>query len=137
VKVFVAVATLWELARKTINEVCEQPFRHADECETSISLALYPELVNMEKAGKETPPTFIDHKYMGGTTYMPEEGGFPHHNISAFYFQKDTLKLGILGDATKASADKGRKIVDAAALKLSQFIKDLLTKFPPGTSPFA
>lgn len=136
VKVFIAVATLWELARKTINEVCEEPFRHADECETSISLALYPELVDMSKAGKERPPTFIDHRYLGGTTYMPEEGGFPHHNITAFYFQKETLKLGILGDATKASAQKGRVIVEDAVNRLSQFIQDILKKFPPGTSPF-
>lgn len=136
VKAFVAVATLWELARKTINEVCEEPFRHADECETSISLALYPELVDMSKAGEERPPTFIDHRYLGGTTYLPEEGGFPHHNISAFYFQKETLKLGILGNATKATREKGLKVVETAVNKLSEFIMDLLRKFPPGTSPF-
>lgn len=137
VRVFVAVATLWELARKTINEVCEEPFKHADECETSISLALYPELVDMSKAGKEKSPTFIDSKYLGGTTYMPEEGGFPHHNISAFYFQKETLKLGILGDATKATREKGMKIVEDAVSRLAEFIQDLLQKFPPGTSPFS
>ncbi|MEM0004735.1 MAG: creatininase family protein [Desulfurococcaceae archaeon] len=135
VKVFVAVATLWELARKTINEVCEEPFRHADECETSISLALYPELVDMSKAGKEHPPTFIDSKFLGGTTWLPD-AGFPHHNISAFYFQKDTLKLGILGDATKASREKGLKIVEAAVNTLTEFINQLLQKFPPGKSPF-
>jgi len=136
VKVFVAVATLWELAIDTINKVCEEPFRHADECETSISLALYPELVDMSKAGKETPPTFIDGKFLGGTTWLPKEGGFPHHNISAFYFQKDVLKLGILGDATKASKEKGIKIVEAIVNKLTEFIQYLLQKFPPGTSPF-
>lgn len=131
---FVAAAILWELARKTINEVCEELFKHADECETSTSLVLYPELVDMSKAGKEKSPTIIDPKYLGDTTYMPEEGGFQHHNITGFYFQEETLKLGIFGDATKATKEKGMGIVEDAVSRPAELIRDLLQKFPSGTN---
>jgi len=135
-KAFIAVATWWELVRKTIEEVCETPFVHADEAETSVALELYPELVDMSKADKESAPTIVDHKWFGHpTSTIPEEGGFPHHNITASYFQVDVYKLGILGDATKATKEKGKKIVDAVVDKLCEFIEELKRKYPPGVSP--
>ncbi|MEM3579833.1 MAG: creatininase family protein [Candidatus Bathyarchaeia archaeon] len=134
-KAFIAVATWWELIRKTISEVCETPFVHADEAETSVALELYPELVDMGKAGKEKAPSIIDKKWYGGPTGLPEEGGFPGHNITHSYFQVDVYKLGILGDATKATKEKGKKIVDAVVNKLCEFIEELKSKYPPGVSP--
>lgn len=134
-KAFIAVATWWELIKKTIDEVCETHFVHADETETSVALALYPELVDMSKASKETAPSVVDKKWYGGPTGMPEEGGFPGHNITHSFFQVDMYKLGILGDATKASREKGEKIVKAVVDKLSEFIEELKSKYPPGVSP--
>lgn len=134
-KAFIAIATWWELAREAVNEVCETKFVHADECETSVSLALYPELVDMSKAGKESAPTIVDRRFFGGPAHMPEDGGFPGHNITAFYFQRETYRLGILGDATKASREKGMKIVDAVVKKLCDFIEELKSRYPPGRSP--
>lgn len=134
-KAFIAIVTYWEMVRDVINEVCETPFVHADECETSVALALYEELVDMSKAGKESMPTTVSREFFGGPTYMPPGGGIPGHNITAFYFQKDVLKLGVIGDATKASKEKGKKIVDAAVEKISRFIEELKQKYPPGVSP--
>lgn len=134
-KAFIAVATWWELIRKTISEVCETRFVHADETETSVALALYPGLVDMSKANKETAPSAIDRKWFGGPTGMPEEGGFPGHNITHSFFQVEVYKLGILGDATKATREKGEKIVKAVVDKLSEFIEELKSKYPPGVSP--
>ncbi len=134
-KAFIAIATWWELAKDTINKVCETHFIHADECETSVALALYPELVDMSKACKETAPTIIDRKLFGGPAHFPPEGGFPGHNITAFFFQKDTYKTGVIGDATKANVEKGRKIVEAAVKKLCELIEELKAKYPPGVSP--
>lgn len=134
-KAFIALATWWELIKKTIKEVCETPFVHADETETSVALALYPELVDMSKAGKETAPSIIDRKWFGGPTEMPEEGGFPGHNITHSFFQVEVYKLGILGDATKATRERGEKVVNAVVNKLSEFIEELKSKYPPGVSP--
>ncbi|MEM2256427.1 MAG: creatininase family protein [Candidatus Bathyarchaeia archaeon] len=135
-KAFIAVVTWWELIRKTIEEVLETRFVHADEAETSVALELYPELVDMSKAGKESAPTVVDHKWFGyPTNTVPEEGGIPHHNITASYFQVDVYKLGILGDATKATKEKGKRMVDAVVNKLCEFIEELKKKYPPGVSP--
>jgi creatinine amidohydrolase len=134
-KAFIAICTWWELIKKTISEVCETPFVHADETETSVALYLYPELVDMSKASKESAPSIVDKKWVGGTTGLPEEGGFPGHNITHSYFQVDVYKLGILGDATKATREKGEKLVNAVVGKLSEFIEELKSKYPPGVSP--
>lgn len=134
-KAFVAIATWWELIKDTIEKVCETPFVHADEAETSVALELYPELVDMTKAGKEHAPGIIDKKWHGGPTGLPPQGGFPGHNITHSYFQVRVYKLGILGDATKATKEKGKKMVDAVVDKLSEFIEELKSKYPPGVSP--
>lgn len=134
-KAFIAVATWWELIRKTIGEICETPFVHADEVETSIALELYPDLVDMSKADKESAPSIVDKKWYGGPVGISEEGQFPGHNITSSFFQVDEYKLGILGDATKATKEKGERIVNAVVNKLSEFIEELKSKYPPGVSP--
>jgi len=134
-KAFIAIATYWEMVRDVVNEVCETRFIHADECETSVSLALYPELVDMSKATKEHMPSVVSRDFFGGPAHMPPGGGIPGHNITAFYFQKDVLKTGVLGDATKASKEKGEKIVEAAVEKMVKLIEELRSKYPPGVSP--
>ena len=130
---FIAVATWWEWCGETINRVCESPFLHADEAETSVALELYPDLVDMSKADKETGSPIIDKKYFGGPAHSPKDGGFPGHAVTAFHYQKDEYKKGVLGDATKATKEKGAIIVEDAVSKISEFIEYLKKKYPPGT----
>jgi creatinine amidohydrolase/Fe(II)-dependent formamide hydrolase-like protein len=130
---FIAVATWWEFCGETINTVCESSFLHADEAETSVALALYPGLVDMSKAAKETGTPIVDRKYFGGPAHFPKNGGFPGHAITAFHFQKDEYKKGVLGDATKATREKGEIIVEDAVSKISEFIEYLKRRYPPGT----
>jgi creatinine amidohydrolase len=131
---FIAIATWWDFCGETINRVCETPFLHADEAETSVALVLYPSLVHMEKADRETGTPLVDKKYFGGPAHFPKEGGFPGHAITAFHFQKDEYKKGVLGDATKATRKKGEIIVEDAVRKISEFIEHLKEKYPPGTT---
>lgn len=130
---FLAIATWWDFCGKTISTVCSTPFLHADEAETSVALALYPNLVDMEKADKEAGTPLVDRKFFGGPAHFPEDGGFPGHAITAFHFQKDEYKKGVLGDATKATREKGTIIVEDAVKKISAFIEHLKAKYPPGT----
>jgi creatinine amidohydrolase len=130
---FIAIATWWDFCGKTVKSVCESPFVHADEAETSVALELYPSLVDMSKAAREKGSPIVDKKYFGGPTNFPEDGGFPGHAITATHFQKDEYEKGVLGDATKATQEKGKIIVDDAVQKISGFIHYLLEKYPPGT----
>jgi creatinine amidohydrolase len=132
---FIAIATWWELIRGTIAETCETHFVHADETETSVALYLYPELVDMTKAGKESAPSVVDKKWFSGPVGISMEGQFPGHNITSNYPQVEVYKLGILGDATKATKEKGEKLITAVVDRLSEFIEELKAKYPPGVSP--
>jgi len=74
---------------------------HADELETSVVLALRPDLVHMERAPTDYGPA----RGEPGPGYRP--GGFsripghPEHSTT-----------GILGDATLATAEKGRRVIE-------------------------
>lgn len=73
---------------------------HADELETSVVLALRPDLVRMELAPTDYGPGGGDP----GPGYRP--GGFsrtPGH--------PEYSRTGILGDATLATAEKGRRVI--------------------------
>ena len=100
---------------------------HAGEYETSLYLALRPELVEMDKAVDERtplPPSFqIDllagiHPEGSGAKMVP-------------YWSSQTAS-GVLGDATKATVDKGEKFLEAAVEGLVDLIRELRgTEIPP------
>lgn len=79
-----------------VERLAEQPRGgHADECETSVMLALHPELVDMSKA-----PTWLEPVAPGRWSHTDPE--------SASYSPP-----GIFGDATEATAAKGAALVSA------------------------
>jgi len=77
---------------------------HADELETSIMLALHPEVVRMEHAVSEYPE-------------------YPaHFDVAAVRW--DTVSdTGVFGDATAATAEKGEAIVDHVTATAVSFIQ--------------
>jgi creatinine amidohydrolase len=81
--------------------VCETPaagagFYHADEVETSVVLALHPELVHMERAVASYP-------------LMPATLGSTPTDLARL------SPSGVFGDPRTAAATKGRAILDALA----------------------
>lgn len=77
---------------------------HADEIETSLLLALAPECVDMDKAVSEYPA-------------FPADFGMrstPWDTIS---------RTGVFGDATKASAEKGRVMLDAVTARAVELVE--------------
>lgn len=69
---------------------------HAEEIETSLMLALAPELVRMERAAADYPPAPPDY----GRSELA---------------MGDLMRSGVFGDPTAASADKGRRWLELAA----------------------
>jgi creatinine amidohydrolase len=72
---------------------------HADEMETSMMLYIKPEIVDMDKAVKEYDPTDAP-----GLTRNPMRRGEAKFSAS-----------GVYGDATLATVEKGRLVVEARA----------------------
>jgi len=99
---------------------------HACELETSALLFLEPGLVQMEKAIKEIRPKsseFIWGDIMVGAWRSPA------HTVN---FTSRGTKTGIMGDPTVATAEKGKKWLEAAAENLAKFIIEWKEKpIPP------
>ena len=101
-------------AGPVIEEVREQPeahpaFMHADEIETSYMLHLAPEAVDMQKAIANYPE-------------FPEDFG------SIAYRWTEFSKSPVLGDARAATAEKGRKILDAVLTNMAKQVAVLYAR---------
>jgi creatinine amidohydrolase len=98
-------------------EVCEsqpagQSFYHADESETSVVLALEPEMVKMECAKAEYPQ-------------------FPVTFGSEPLYLDEFCASSVFGDPTRASADKGEKILDGLVEESLKVIGAFMASLPP------
>jgi creatinine amidohydrolase len=97
-----------------ITEPVEQTLRkepggtHAEEIETSMMLYIAPETVDMSKAVRDYHP----ENGLGGLTRTPGGGGV-------------YSPTGVWGDATLATREKGRVVVEALAAAVSREIEDL------------
>lgn len=112
-KVAILYTALYEQA-KVVQEMESRFWRgpyelHAEELETSLMLALRPELVQMHRAVKDYPP-------------IPEYYG--HTAIS----MGDLARTGVFGDATLASADKGVRWLEMIVNNLSWMWHNFLRK---------
>jgi len=87
---------------------------HAGEIETSTTLAIRPELVDMTRA-KRFVPRF-------SSTYLEFSG---KRSVEWYARTRRISTSGVLGDPTKASAEKGRKIWEIMIRNLVEMVEDL------------
>jgi creatinine amidohydrolase len=113
----------------------EYPFQHACEAEQSISLALFPELCDMEHAQDTEVKGFLPpgHVDRGGDIY-----GYPipgHCQVGNCGIECVTFPEGVLGKATLAKAEKAYASIEKVCDYLVKLINDLLAVFPVGKLP--
>jgi creatinine amidohydrolase/Fe(II)-dependent formamide hydrolase-like protein len=115
--IFVAVDT-GETSDVDMAELCETPNDvHAGEFETSTSLAIRPDLVRMDRAQPFVPD--FSSRYLDFSA---------RHRVEWYAQTVKISPTGVLGDPTKASAEKGRqmwKIMVANLVELVEEIKGL------------
>jgi creatinine amidohydrolase/Fe(II)-dependent formamide hydrolase-like protein len=87
---------------------------HAGEIETSTSLATRPELVFMEKAPRMIPR--FSSRYLDFTS---------RRSVGWYARTAKISRSGVMGDATKASGEKGKKIWDLMTGRLVELVEDL------------
>lgn len=87
---------------------------HAGEIETSTTLALRPDLVQMDKAVNETMKfgsKFLDYDNERSVNWYVHT-----HKIS---------ESGVMGDATKATAEKGKKMWELMIRHMAHFVESI------------
>lgn len=113
----------------------DTPFVHADECETSFCLALFPEMIKMEdavdtQAQSLMPPGHID---ASGSAY---DRPIPFwQQVGASAIEVVATPSGVVGSATLASLDKARPGLNAILNYLEKLVTDILDRYPPGVLP--
>jgi creatinine amidohydrolase len=131
---FVVSATLWHITKEAIGKIMETGFFHAEESETSLGLYLVPELVDMSKAHDEVSEKLIDEKWFAGPGKMLTRHVHWHDATFAMPEYKH-LKHGVIGYPTKATAEKGKALVEEAVKWLVEFIEYIKKKYPIGVKP--
>jgi len=94
----------WTVASEEISKLCEKEVMHADEGETSMMLACRPELVDMTNAVKDNTADELVQELSGG---KPKNMPYMAMPFTAW------SRTGVIGDASKASKEKGEKILEA------------------------
>lgn len=111
-RVFICLVDWFRMATDVYPQIFEQPGEHADEVETSLGLAFFPELLRPELAdeGRARPSRFdaINRGWVSITR--------PWHLV--------TTNTG-LGNPAAASAAKGRRLVEVLTERLSTFLVEL------------
>lgn len=83
---------------------------HAGDEETSVMLAIMPEAVNMGAAVAEHPPAALMQ-------------GSPNGVLPSAWSSRDLTASGVVGNATAASAEKGRQILESLTARLARQIQ--------------
>ncbi len=113
----------------------ETPFIHADEVETSWSLALFPEFMHQEWAVDTQPRGYLPEGHI-------DKAGNLLHRPIAWYghvgggpIEVKAYPEGVVGKATLADAEKAREGVEALLDYMEKLVKDIMDRFPPWELP--
>jgi len=116
----------WRVGMDKYSEIFEARDDHAGEMETSVAMALYPELVEPGVAGDgRTRPFRFEALRQGWVQTSRDFSKINDHCAS--------------GDPSKASADKGRRYLDLVCDRIADFLVELAgakidDKFPQAPS---
>lgn len=120
--VYVFLCPWWQVGRDQYDEIFEQADDHAGEFETSVALALYPELVEQEHAGAGEPRPFRFEALQKGWVKTSRRFSRLNDHCAA-------------GNPATASAEKGKIYLELVCERISTFLIELArcpidAKFP-------
>ncbi len=115
-KLPLATGTYWDIAAKSIAKLLtkQKALLHACEAETSMVMAMAPELVNPEELSQMHGP------YIPGLSAIPtvNEGVYRWRQLSS------RSPIGVIGDAGAASAEKGEKLLAAISADVAEALSN-------------
>ena len=123
----ILLAQWWELASDILKEMMVSGLIHAEEAETSLALAL-GQRVLMKKASKnafDRGKTVLEQGYAWSRHAKYDamfKGGFVNPPMDMI---DEISQSGVVGDATLATEEKGKKILDTLVTRLVEVCQDL------------
>lgn len=106
------VCDWWTVGMDRYAEIFERPDDHAGEMETSVALAVHPELVDLASAGDGTPRPFRFEALRAGWVQTSRE------------FVRLNDHCGV-GDPAAATAEKGQQYLDLVCARVTAFLVEL------------
>ncbi len=124
----VVQVAVWRLVRRLCADLAEAepadlPIAHGSELVTSLILAVRPNLVDMGRAVREIPKPIFHRKYDADSTF-----------VSTFANSVDFTESGLTGDPRRATAEKGRAIIERCTRYLAQLLADMKAAELPTSS---
>lgn len=110
--VFAFLCNWWLVGQDRYKDIFTLPDDHAGEMETSLAMALYPELVEPNVAGDGHIPAYRFEALRQG--WVQTSRDFARLNDHC-----------AVGDPTHATADKGRQYLDLCCQRIASFLVDL------------
>jgi len=111
-EVFVFIVDWWKVAEDCYEDIFEKPDDHGGEFETSVALALWPQLVEGAQAGDGMARPFRFEALRRGWARTSRN------------FAKLNDHAGV-GDPSKAEAEKGRRYLDLVCERITDFLVEL------------
>lgn len=133
----------WHIAPQTLKDKAhggpfETPFIHADEVETSVSLALFPELFKMEYAVDTNTQSLLPSvtgEYLDKAANIYQRPIKWYEHVGLGPMEVYAYPPGVVGKATLASADKALPAVEGVFSFLVTLVNEISKKYPPGVLP--
>jgi creatinine amidohydrolase len=122
-KVFLCLCDWYRVGADMMPKIFDKPGEHADEMETSMGLAFFPDLMHMNQADAgTTKPSRLDGINRGWISITR-----PWHLV--------TTNTG-MGDPSKATAEKGQRLMNVVVERLSAFLVELAAAPMDETFPY-
>ncbi len=108
----IVVVNFWQLALDVQNKVLDDPGDHAGELETAMLLHLTPDLVKLDQAGPGSMNEFKLKTLRQPGVWTPRPWSATHPDTGA-------------GDPRKATAEKGKKCIEAITAKIAELLVEV------------
>jgi creatinine amidohydrolase len=108
---------------------------HGDETETALGLYLYPQYVDMSKAVAGGGEPLVDGRFIMAPGQGSAPGKMRYYEGTFSRPEWKELENGVIGDATKATREKGEKLVTGLVDHVTELIDDIKQRYPIGTKP--
>jgi creatinine amidohydrolase len=110
-------------------------FVHADECETSLSLLLHPDMVDMEYAVNTEGKSYLPEGHFDKSVDPFARPSRWSEGEGHFAIEIAATPEGVVGKARDGSAQKAKRPLAAILKYLTLWMDDILAAFPAGTLP--